>query len=530
MEKSKGKGKVIIAIIIIVLLVIAIGIGAYLYLATDVFKGNKELFFKYVAKNGEAFEMLVKDEPKEQIQRILQDKYTTEGIITYNLETNDAQIANEAIPVNNFSIEYNAKTDNTNNRESLQATLKYLTNDLFTLKYLRNDDLYALKSDEVINKYLAFDNNNLKEFASKMGITDTSVIPNKIETIDFEKLLSIDEETKNALITKFVQIINEEVSKENYKSQKDVTIKVEDKEITTTAYSLELSEKEIINIIIKLVNELKMNDTILSMIVEKVKIVDSTTILTIEELKYAMQEIESNLKSIEASEEKVLKLTVYVNSGNLIRSEISIEETKISIDYEQQENSSRMIILFEVKNGIDGIIQDDTMMNDEIINPNLYNVMKIEVANKLQDNEKTEIVVLTLGEGENTIKFSAQRKININESIKSNIIMILNITDTVYITAKVDETIKPVEQIEIEELTNENSAVINKFTPQYIMNLSQSIMKRLETLATQKSEFIKNTENTNDNLQNNSQESNNETVGDIPNETGSNTIENTTIL
>lgn len=525
MEKSKGKSKVIIAVIIIVLLVIAIGVGAYLYLATDLLKGNRELFFKYVAKNTEAFEMLIKDEQKEQIQQILQDKYTTEGVITYNLETNDAQIANETIPVNNFRVEYNAKTDNTNKRESLQATLKYLTNDLFTLKYLRNDDLYALKSDEVINKYLAFDNNNLKEFASKMGITDTTTIPNKLEAIDFEKLLSIDEETKNTLITKFVQIINEEVPKENYKNQKDVIVNIDDKNITTTAYSLELSGKEIINIITKLVNELKTNDMILAMLVEKVKIIDPTTTVTIEDLKDAIQEIESDLESVEASEEKVLKLTVYVNSGKLIRSEISIEEAKITIDYEKQENSSRMIMTFEAQNRI-----DNTIMNDEIINPNLYNVMKIELANKQQNNEKTEIAILTLGEGENTIKFSAQSKINVNENIKSNVTMILNVNNTVYITAKIDETINPVDQIEIEELTNKNSAIINNFTPQYITNLSQSIMKRIETLVAQKSEFIKNTENVNDNLQNNNQTNNNETVGEIPNDTVSNTIENTTVL
>lgn len=71
MEKSKIGKKVIIAIVVIVVIIAIIGIGAYLYLTTDLLKGNRELFFKYISKNGEAIEMVMKDEQKELKERII---------------------------------------------------------------------------------------------------------------------------------------------------------------------------------------------------------------------------------------------------------------------------------------------------------------------------------------------------------------------------------------------------------------------------------------------------------------------------
>ena len=43
----RGKRILVIFIIIILLLALA-GIGAYLYIATDVFKIDKQLFYKYI--------------------------------------------------------------------------------------------------------------------------------------------------------------------------------------------------------------------------------------------------------------------------------------------------------------------------------------------------------------------------------------------------------------------------------------------------------------------------------------------------
>ena len=49
------RGKKIGIIIIIIFLIVAIvaGVFAYLFLATDIFKGNKKLFFNYISETVE---------------------------------------------------------------------------------------------------------------------------------------------------------------------------------------------------------------------------------------------------------------------------------------------------------------------------------------------------------------------------------------------------------------------------------------------------------------------------------------------
>lgn len=447
--------------------------------------------------------------------------------MVYNLESNNIQIANQTLPASNFSIKYSAKTDNVNNNESSQTTLKYLDDDLFTLKYIRNKDLYALKSDEIINKYLALDNNNLKEFATKIGITDTSIIPNKIQGIDFEKLLSINEETKNAIITRFMQIIKEEIPEEKYKSHKNVIININDKDISTNAYSLELDQKEIISILTKILNELRMDDNILSIIVEKVKIIDSTSTITAKDLQDMIQDMINELQSIQVVDGQTMKLTVYANNNQLLRTEIAIKNNKVFIDYEKQGNACKVIVSFENQaNNDENITQMDTEYRI------MYNIKKIELVSNIQDNEKTEIVIITLGDEDNTIKVSIQSKINVAESIQDNTIINVNIDDITYLTSKIDTTITSSDNIEIEELTKENCAIINNFTPQYIKTLSQSIIKRLETVYMQKLEFIKNAQkvNTNNNIINSNEVGGNTQNNDyILSNTIGNTISNTVL-
>lgn len=240
---KQSKTKLIVAIIAIVVVIIAIVAGVMLYLTTDLFKGNDQLFFKYLLKNNEMIEQFAENNTKTLVEDIKQDKYTTNSEITFNLESNDTKIANQAIPASNFSVKTKAIADPKNSRASSETTLKFLDKDLFTLKYLKNDDLYALKSDEVVNKYLAFENNNLKEFMEKLGVTDTSAIPNKIEPINLEELLFINEQDKKEILEKYMQVINVQIPKEKYKSEKNVTTTVNDKSVTANAYSLELARK-----------------------------------------------------------------------------------------------------------------------------------------------------------------------------------------------------------------------------------------------------------------------------------------------
>ncbi len=520
MEKSKNNKKIVVSVIIIIAVILIIAVGAFLYFTTDLLKGNQELFFKYFSKNANNIEKFIGNQQNELEEKIKQDKYTTDTKVTFNLESNNTQIAGQTLPASNFSIEYNAKTDNTNSNKSSQTKLKYLSDDLFTLKYIKNKDLYSLKSDEVVNKYLAFDNNNLKEFAKKLGITNVDFIPNKIEPINFNELLSISEENKQAIIAKCIQIINEEIPKEKYKSQKNIVINIEDKEINTNSYSVEITSQEFTNVVVKILEAIKSDNNILSLITEKIKLINSGIIISIEDIQNYIQNIIEDIKSAENIRSENLKLIVYENNKELVRTEIEYGTDKIFIDYEKNDNSERVIISAVTKksgmtNENDIIINNgNNTINDNTVVPQIdsqnnlisntitktsemytstdieenMTILKIELAKKIQDSNNTKIMVLTFGNEGNIVKISAQTKKELGQNIQSNSILNININDYTYITAKIDTKIEQADNIEIEELTKENSAVLNNFSKEYLENLFNSIGKRLQTIFTKKIE------------------------------------------
>lgn len=514
---KKGSNKLIIAIIVILVIAIIVVGGAYLYFTTDLFKGNEQLFFKYLAQNGQVLKELLSSNEATLVENIINNKYKEEAEMTFNVESNNTQIANQSIPAGNFNIKYSGLVDPENNSKSSETTLKYLTTDLFTLKYIRNNDLYALKSDEVVNKYLAFDNNNVKDFAKKLGITDTSLIPNKIQPTDFEELFKITKEQQKALLQKYLGVINTQISKDKYKSQKDVTITIDSKDISTTEYYLELTQDEVVRILSSILDTLKNDDITLNILVDKIKVLDSENNTTVNDLRNNIQNAIDDLNSIQTINGETIKIAVYASNGKLVRTEISGGNDIIYIDPQKNDTSSRVIISFEKENEL---LQDEENLSDsgnrlyavnEFVDIGLK-LKKVELAKQIQENQNTIIGMVTFKTGNETIKVVAQTKTVVGDSIQNNTTINVNISDNTYITARINATKVPSSDIKIEELTKQNSATINNFTPQYITTLSQAIVNRLKSLYAEKLEIV----NAQINSQNTNNEDNSNTL--IPNE------------
>lgn len=381
---KKSKTKLLVAIIVILIIITIVIAGVYLYLATDLFKSNQQLFLKYLIENGTAIEAFSKKDNTSLLYNINQDKYSENLNINFNVESNDTRIK-DAIPVENFSIKSFAKVDSKNNMSYRETSLKYIDKDLFKVEYVRNGDLYALKSDEVINKYLVFENNNLKQFISKFGITDTSMIPDKIEAIDIERLFLITEKQQKDILQKYLPIINAKISSDRYKSEKEKNITVNGKDIVSNAYTLEMTQEEIIEIFTSILDTLKSDDNTLNLIMEKIEILDLNNNITIEELKDVIQNIIDDLGKIQPVNEETIKITVYESKGKLVRTEVAIGNDIIYIDTEKNSTSSHIAISFENTNELQQNADNIIDINQNEFNPLYENYIglklkKIELA------------------------------------------------------------------------------------------------------------------------------------------------------
>ena len=122
--------------IIILLMVIIIlgGVFAYLYFATDVFKTNQQLFFKYLGQLGAREEGFVEDNLTAYFEKKRTGKYEDNG--TYSVDIDMSGIDDDLLAgVNDFNIEYSGQIDNTARKSEQDISINYSNDVKFPIKY-----------------------------------------------------------------------------------------------------------------------------------------------------------------------------------------------------------------------------------------------------------------------------------------------------------------------------------------------------------------------------------------------------------
>ena len=257
------KKRYLIMLIIAIALIIALGVGiAFVYFFTDIFKSNKQVFSKYISQNSEILEIFEDENVKAYSEKQKNTAYTSEGTIKTNVTFPDSSEAKVASALQNCNITFTGKTDNLN--KYMHQTIKVNYSDTQSMQFdlYRNIDIYAAKINEVLVKYIGIDNNNLKEFATKMQLPEQiiSSMPNKIDLVNLTSVSNIftDEET-SALKEKYFKIITDNLtddmfSKENTSDE--------------TIYILTINEEQIKNIMVKLLENLKEDETLINKLKE----------------------------------------------------------------------------------------------------------------------------------------------------------------------------------------------------------------------------------------------------------------------
>ena len=253
------KKKKIIVLIVLVLLVITALIIGYLYLATDTFKTNKELFFKSLANT-----QLIDNEFSSKYKSIFESEsssnYSSVGNIIYSTSTQDNN-TNVADIKQLFNIKYNSLKNRNLEQDYADYTLNTNNEELMTVRYLRDGKTYGIKIENVLKKYLAVENNNLKEFFSKLGVVDSENVPNYISNISLKELFKVDENQFDSVKSTYVNILLNNLTQNNFSKTKNGD--------DTITIKLSLTEREFANILKQELETLKNDSNTLNILIEK---------------------------------------------------------------------------------------------------------------------------------------------------------------------------------------------------------------------------------------------------------------------
>lgn len=457
------KKKVIIIVVIVVVLIIAT-IAGMLYLKTDLFKSNETLFYKYLL-NTQVIEPEISQRYQKMAQNIRISNYSSKGTVGCSMSAND-NITNIANIQNLFNVKYNMLVNNSLNQSYADCTVSSNNQNIITIRYLKDSDIYGLKVDNIVNKYLALENTNLKGFFTKLGVKDVSKIPNAIPQVKLEELLSIDKETLSSIKTTYGNVITDKLDSNNFfkivNSDKTVTIE------------LSLTEQEVANIERALLETLKNDDNTLNLIINKAKILGYE--LNIDSMKTAIQEqIDESVNETYLTEAGFLKLAITEDGKDTIKLDFKIlvdnnkesnqGQSKSQVSYSMDLSESNKITIF--------------------LNDGKENNLKEDIVFGYEDNSiLTNIEIFNLDEAGNVKNTVGKIQYQINNYETSDIIQNAVITisseDNTTLQLNIDNEIQLKQDVQIEKISSENAEILNNKSSADLSNLFKRIFQRFE--------------------------------------------------
>lgn len=458
-----GRKKAIIIAIVVVVVVILLAIaGTLMVMYTDLFKSDKTLFWKYMCMGLENSK--VQNTQLEDVEKLkLQSPYTVKGELTVTSTEEQLNTTLEKMKVN-----IESQTDKTNNYTYTNAKLDYANATLFNLEYVNSDNIYALKSDEIVTVYLGVRNENLKVLLQKLGVTDTSGVPDTIIPINYAELLKLSDEEMEHIIETYKGVIINNISEDSYSKQTEAIIEKDEVSYNTTSYRLDLTGTQISEIMVNVLNTLKTDSITLNMIITKAKALNmSEEFTTIEGINEMIDALISELQKAEIAD---TSFVVYSYKGEKIATEILVRNMQKFTIYNGE--TSTKIVTEDLTN----IEKDNVVIMD--IN---YKATSTESNIGLKiSTAKEEIISLNIL---NTGSATQGRTQTIGTLIITN--------EGKSIDLEYNQTLEFVDEIEnMQKLDSTNCAILNDYTQEQLSSVLEAVVNQINVVYTHKAQML----------------------------------------
>ena len=432
------KKRIAILVVSIVLVILAIvGTIIFLYLKTDAFKSNETLFAKYFIQSFNAIDTIKNDDLLGIEDTLNTNKYTSElkGKIEYtkNVETNNED---KNSSINQVGLNVKSNTDKSNDYDYKNITIGSDNENYIGLEYLKNQNNYGIKLKN-INQY-ASNNDEENKLLTELGLGKLKVL---ISDIDINSICNFSEKEKQNLIDTYTKIVTSNVSKDKFFRQRGTLITVNNQDVNTNAYYIKMTVEEYNNLYIKILEQLKTDETILSRIdTIETTIKENYPDYTSEETlrNKFISNIEEKIKDIQnnniGSDE--VKITVYESKGTTVR--FAIEKTTEKILFDLYGGTSIKLDISKIgyettektftiektagSNEQKTLIEYENKKNDEILNN-----FKLEYNQTLENNKIAKNAEITIAKDKYKGIFDLEDNIKIVDNFENQIALENNV-------------------------------------------------------------------------------------------------------
>ena len=433
MKQKKNKGLLIAIIVLLLIIILLAGVIAYLYFFTDIFKSNKQLFFKYTSQIVQIEDGFLDNQLVQYFQKKRSTSYENNGEITFEVSAPNAE--EDLKLANDFNITFSGKSDPNNSKAEKEISMNYSDSVNVPLTYRIANNITGIQTPYLGSSFVAIRND--EEFSELEDINNLI----KLQNIEIS-----NEEIINLKTTYFDNILN------TLEDSKFSTLT----EGNLTGYRLTLTGEELKNLLVQILNALKTDTNTTHKLNEILDGVGADVQLD----EDSIDDIVENINDWEFNDD--VDITVYATSGNLTKIEVGVSGNTLTVTKEGNNQEATYTISVDTTEEYVGAVctAKYSGLNSDSITENF------EITLEEPSEEKSYKYVLT-----NNVQFMDSVEI---EDLTEENAVILNDEDSEYVSNLINiiqERMVEVNRAQMEELgVTENDNPIQDLLPSFLKN------------------------------------------------------------
>ncbi|MFR1182944.1 MAG: DUF6583 family protein [Clostridia bacterium] len=328
---QKKNTKILLILIIIIVIIILAGVGILVF-ATDIFKSDKEMFFKYMADIGDPKKGFIDEELKQYFEKKNNTPYNDEGEFSVNISSDNEQKKFEN--VNNFNISFSGQVDTANSKAAQNISLNYSNDVKFPINYKQIENKIGLQTKYVGSKFVAIETEKLNKLSEDLD--DVESYGEMVDKLQKMGKVELTEDEKSHIKDTYITVINQQLEKDKFSKVKESDM---------SGYKLSLTGTDLQNVLVKLLETLKNDQTTVDKLNEYLKIQKNSAKITASQIDDAIKSIKDDTDF----SDKNFEIAVYQKNRDVCKLVIETTEGTIAIEKKIEGNQQNIVVSYEMK-------------------------------------------------------------------------------------------------------------------------------------------------------------------------------------
>lgn len=334
---QKKNTKILLILIIIIVIIILAGVGILVF-ATDIFKSDKEMFFKYMADIGDPKKGFIDEELKQYFEKKNNTPYNDEGEFSINIScdpnTLSENLQKNVDSTNNFNISFSGQVDTANSKAAQNISLNYSNDVKFPINYKQIENKIGLQTKYVGSKFVAIETEKLNKFSEDLD--DVESYEEMVDKLQKMEKAELTEDEKSHIKDTYITVINQQLEKDKFSKVKESDM---------SGYKLSLTGTDLQNVLVKLLETLKNDQTTVDKLNEYLKIQKNSAKITASQIDDAIKSIKDGTDF----SDKNFEIAVYQKNRDVCKLVIETTEGTIAIEKKIEGNQQNIVVSYEMK-------------------------------------------------------------------------------------------------------------------------------------------------------------------------------------